>query len=141
MNIKNNDITNQIIEIWLDENINTHDFISKEYWKENETLMRNHYLPNSETFVYSENDMIKGFISIINNYFIGALFVKKDYQRKGIGTYLLNRSKDNYEKLQLAVYLENKLAINFYEKSGFKIIEKNKNEDTGFDEYLMEWIK
>lgn len=29
------DDRNRVMQIWLDTNINTHDFISEDYWKEN----------------------------------------------------------------------------------------------------------
>lgn len=38
----------------------------------------------SKTYVYEENEKIKGFISMINEEFIGALFVGVEYQNQGL---------------------------------------------------------
>ena len=87
--------------------------------------------------VYEDNDDIRGFISVINNDFIGALFVKKNHQGQGIGKNLIDYAKNLYDKLSLAVYKENEKALEFYKKMGFKIISENINEDTNCVEYIM----
>ncbi len=91
----------------------------------------------SKTFIYEDNDDIRGFISIINNDFIGALFVEKNYQSQGIGKSLIDYAKNLYDNLSLAVYKENEKALEFYKKMGFKIISENINEDTNCVEYIM----
>ncbi|WP_025161530.1 N-acetyltransferase [Paraclostridium bifermentans] len=135
--LKNVDIE-KIMDIWLVSTIKAHDFISKEYWQNNYNIVKNEYIPISETFVYEKDGEIKGFISIINNEFIGALFVDIRFQGMGIGTKLINYSVEKYEKLTLAVYKENKNSVEFYTRKGFKIIEEGLNEDSGYLEYIME---
>ena len=54
-------------------------------------------------------DDIKGVISIINNEFIGVLFVDTEYQGNGIGKELIDYAIDRYKKLNLAVYKDNKI--------------------------------
>ena len=125
-NIKSKDI-DRIMGIWLRSTIKAHDFISKEYWEDNYNDVRNIYIPMAETVVYEDEEDIKGFISIINNEFIGALFVDIDYQGSGIG-----------KKLNWAVYKENKKSVEFYINRGFKIIKEQVNEDSGHNEYIME---
>ncbi|EQK43157.1 acetyltransferase family protein [[Clostridium] bifermentans ATCC 638] len=134
--LKNVDIE-KIMDIWLVSTIKAHDFISKEYWQNNYNIVKNEYIPISETFVYEKDGEIKGFISIINNEFIGALFVDIRFQGMGIGTKLINYSVEKYEKLILAVYKENKNSVEFYTRKGFKIIEEGLNEDSGYLEYIM----
>lgn len=43
--------------------------------------------------------------------------------------------------MQLRVYQENALAINFYLKNGFVLKDELRDEQTGKAEYLMEWKK
>ena len=112
-NIVNNDI-DKIMNIWLKSNIKAHAFIQKEYWENNYNIVRDIYIPMAETFVYEDEECIKGFISIINNEFIGALFVDIDFQNSGIGKKLINYAIDKYKNLNLAVYKENKTAVDFY---------------------------
>lgn len=134
--LQNKDI-DKIMGIWLESTIYAHKFISKEYWNENYNIVKDVYIPMSKTFIYEDNDDIRGFISIINNDFIGALFVEKNYQGQGIGKSLIDYAKNLYDNLSLAVYKENEKALEFYKKMGFKIISENINEDTNCVEYIM----
>lgn len=127
-----------VMEIWLKSTIKAHDFISKEYWEENYNTVKNVYIPMADNFVYVEGDEIKGFISVINNEFIGALFVDVDCQGYGIGRSLIEYVIDKFGKLKLAVYKDNIESVGFYKKMGFKVISEGINEDSGFVEYIME---
>ena len=136
-NMESKDIDG-VMKIWLRSTIKAHDFISKEYWESNYNVVRNIYIPIAETVVYEDEEDIKGFISIINDEFIGALFVDIDYQGSGIGKKLIDYVMDKYKKLNLAVYEENKKSVEFYINRGFKIIKEQVNEDLGHNEYIME---
>lgn len=127
----------QIMEIWLESTIKAHDFIPEKYWQDNYQTVKNDYIPISKTYVYEEAGEIKGFISIIEENFIGALFVSSNCQNQGIGSKLIDYVSKNFPKLTLAVYKQNEKALNFYLKKGFKIIEQVTNEDSGFEEYTM----
>ncbi len=128
----------KVMDIWMKSTIKAHDFISKEYWQNNYNTVKEVYIPMSETFVYKDVQGIKGFISVINNEFIGALFVDIDFQGNGIGKQLIDYAVSKYGKLQLAVYRENKKSVEFYINRGFKIIEEQINDDSKHVEYIME---
>ena len=128
----------KVMDIWMKSTIKAHDFISKEYWQNNYNTVKEVYIPMSETFVYKDVQGIKGFISVINNEFIGALFVDIDFQGNGIGKQLIDYAVSKYGKLQLAVYKENKKSVEFYINRGFKIIKEQVNEDSGHNEYIMQ---
>jgi len=138
-NIENKDI-DKIMDIWLKSAIKAHTFISKDYWENSYNTVKDVYIPIAETFVYEDQEDIKGFISIINNEFIGALFVDVDAQGKGIGKSLIDYTLDKYNKLNLAVYKENQKSVDFYIHRGFKIIKEQINEDSAHKEYIMEKI-
>ena len=128
----------KVMDIWMKSTIKAHDFISKEYWQNNYNTVKEVYIPMSETFVYKDVQGIKGFISVINNEFIGALFVDIDFLGNGIGKQLIDYAVSKYGKLQLAVYKENKKSVEFYINRGFKIIEEQINDDSKHVEYIME---
>jgi len=136
-NVENKDI-DKIMDIWLKSTIKAHDFIDEEYWNKNYYTVKNVYIPVSDTFVYEDKENIKGFISIINNEFIGALFVAIDCQGNGVGKKLIDYVMNKYKKLNLAVYKDNKKSVDFYMNRGFKIVKEQKNEDSGYAEYIME---
>lgn len=127
------------MEIWLNATIEAHKFIPEDYWLNNYRVVKETYIPLSEIFVYEDEEGIKGFISICNNDYIGALFVDINYQGKGIGTKLLDFAKNGHENLQLAVYAENKRSLHFYQKSGFLIDYEQINKDSGVKELIMCW--
>ncbi|MFR9164894.1 MAG: N-acetyltransferase [Dysgonomonas sp.] len=128
-----------VMDIWLKTSTSAHNFISENYWAENYDIVKKKYLPNSENYVYDENDEIKAFISIMDSHWIGALFVDQKYQNQQIGRKLIEYCKKLYNHLNLAAYADNEKAVRFYQKNGFKIIQKQLNEDSQFPEYIMEW--
>lgn len=133
----------KVMTIWTKGNFEAHPFIDKDYWLLNYNKVKDEYLKKAETYVYTENDEVKGFISILNNEYIGALFVKKEYQRQGIGRKLINfvKEKEKYDKLILHVYEKNINAILFYTALGFKNKKIQIDEKTNEKEYVMEWRK
>lgn len=131
----------EVMDIWLKTNIKAHNFIQKNYWVDNYNIVKDEYMPISTTFIYKEDNIIKGFISIINDSFIGALFILDDYQGQGIGRKLQSYVKSLYSSLELEVYSDNESAVKFYKKCGFIIQSEEENEDSGFMEYKMSWKK
>jgi len=58
---------------------------------------------------------------------IAYFIIDKEYQRKGLGSFILkNIKKYNSNKITLNVNTKNIKAINFYKKNGFYIKRKNK---------------
>ena len=131
----------QVMEIWKESTIKAHNFISEDYWIESYKIVKDDYLPISKTFVYVEEKDIKGFISILNGDFIGAIFVDINSQGTGIGTALIDFVKSKYDKLSLAVYKNNKKSVEFYKKSKFILEKEEINEETNEVELIMTWRK
>lgn len=131
----------KIMQIWLSAGCKAHHFISEDYWKSRLNEVRNVYLPQAETYVFEDKHQVKGFISVILDNFIGALFVDNAYQKKNIGTKLLEYVRQNRSSLTLKVYAKNMSALRFYQKKDFKIITEKKDEQTGEDELIMSWGK
>ena len=130
----------EVMEIWLQTNINAHDFIEREYWINNFDLVKK-LLPDAKVYIFQEDNIIKGFIGVIEDGYIAGLFVKEKYQREGIGEKLLKYIKPKYNQLKLDVYSKNKNAIKFYLKNNFKIVNEKNNEDTNELEYEMIFSK
>ena len=135
----NEDNVNVLMEIWLQTNIDAHDFIDASYWKENYEMVKE-MLPQADLYVYDKESKVVGFVGVMDNY-IAGIFVSKEYQSNGIGKQLLNHCKDIYDTLSLSVYSKNVVAINFYEKNGFKKVSTSIDEDTSEKEITMKWSK
>ena len=133
-----NDI-NAVMEIWVNENIRTHNFIAKEYWKDNYEYVKD-ILPKADIYVYILDEQVVGFVGVNNNY-VEGIFVDINNQHSGIGTSLLDRIKENKDNLTLNVYKKNANAIKFYEKNNFIITSENIDKDINEIEYTMTWSK
>jgi putative acetyltransferase len=125
--------------IWLESTTKAHSFIPESYWTENYKLIKEHYLPTSKTFIFEDAHLIKGFISILNSNYIGALFIDPKHQDNGIGSKLISHVQKYYDQLSLSVYKKNINAINFYKKMNFCIEKEVLDEATKEFEYLMVW--
>ncbi|VFS87277.1 putative acetyltransferase [Raoultella terrigena] len=64
-----------LLALWLESTIHAHPFIKEAYWHESVAVVRDVYLPAASTWVWEEDDEIKGFISVLESRFVGALFV------------------------------------------------------------------
>lgn len=128
---------NEVMTIWLDTNISTHNYIKKEYWKENYDRVREAIL-EADVLIYEEDGHILAFVGIIENY-IAGIFVKENIQCHRIGKKLIDECKNRNTELTLNVYEKNERAIKFYLREKFKIIEKSIDKETGESELLMKW--
>ena len=128
-----------VARIWLDGNRQAHGFIPAGYWEDNLIHVKEMLL-QTEVYVYEEESSraILGFAGLEKEY-IAGIFVQSDARSRGIGRMLLNYVKDRKKKLTLNVYGKNERAVRFYEREGFHIIERTKDENTGEEEYLMSW--
>lgn len=127
----------EIMKIWLNVNIQAHDFIPEDYWKDNFDSVKS-MLPDAEIYVYESEGKIKAFAGIDNGY-IAGIFVSNEMQSNGVGKQLLDKTKELYPNLSLTVYKKNRKAINFYKRERFIIKQEQIDENTGEVEYLMAW--
>jgi len=136
--IKKFDISklDDVMAIWLETNIKAHSFIPEEYWIKNFDMVKQ-VLPSADIYVYEENNIIKGFIGIVEQNYIAGIFVKKEYQKEGIGQKLIDHCKSRYPYLLLDVFTKNKRAINFYNKNDFIVVDERIHKDTKEMEYTM----
>ena len=131
---------NEIMEIWLETNIQAHSFINKKYWLGNYNFVKE-ILPEADVITFEEAGEILGFAGISDESYIAGIFVRKEHQSKGIGANLLNECKRRYTMLHLKVYEKNIKAIGFYEANGFKKEEKSTDEENNEIEIKMTWRK
>ncbi|WP_300001243.1 N-acetyltransferase [uncultured Cedecea sp.] len=130
-----------LMSLWLDSTISGHPFIDPGYWHDSCSVVRDVYIPHSETWVYMQEDKLIGFISIIEQQFIGALFVDSSYTGNGIGGQLLKHAQSRYSALSLEVYQKNQQAVHFYHHLGFRIEEAAWQSETQHPTWIMCWKK
>ncbi len=125
-----------VIKIWLDASIKAHDFVDSSFWKDRADDMRNNYIPNSETWVYQDDNEVVAFFSLVENT-LAAIFVKPGLQGKGIGQLLMAEAKSLRKSLSLTVYADNARSVEFYRRQGFDVKEERTDPHTGHKEVVM----
>jgi putative acetyltransferase len=124
---------NEVMKIFQESNSDAHSFLTEDELKTQTEICKRH-LSCERTWVATKDGEIIGFICLIevdkktgdaddDADIIGGLYVKKECQRKGYGTDLMNYVKSLRDKLQLTVFQENEEALLFYSKQGFKVKE------------------
>ena len=131
----------QVSKLWLDTTKQAHPFIASDYWDKNVITVEHLLNTQAQTYLYIDKHQIKGFISLLGNGYIGALFVKPRYQSQKIGSKLLRYVLRNKTSASLKVYTNNETAIKFYRHHGFKIIQESKDLSTQAHELIMAWSK
>ena len=128
-----------VMQIWLDTNVEAHNFIPEEYWTDHYQIVKN-MLPRAEIYVYEDDSTskIEGFIGL-SDYYIEGIFVRDAMQSRGIGRQLLNFVKSVKPALSLSVYQKNTHAVFFYQREQFVIQSENIDDSTGEKEFIMTW--
>lgn len=130
----------ELTRLWYETSIIAHDFIPESYWNKNRELMKNIYLPDSDTLLIQDGRNILGFISTKDNY-LAALFIKPEHQGKGLGKKLLKHIQRKSSYLELKVFAKNLSAVKFYQNNGFRIVTEAIDRDTAEKEFIMEWYQ
>lgn len=123
---------NSILDIWFQASTLAHPFLDQAFVEHVKTAMRDMYIPNSETWVYEDNNTILGFISMMENE-IGGLFVLPNHHGKGIGTQLVHFIKPSHKSLEVEVFDKNIIGRTFYNKYGFKEISSYFHKESSQD--------
>lgn len=109
----------KLIKCWELSIRESQKFLSDEFLEIEKRNILEKYLNICETSVVKINNEVAGFLSSIDHE-IGGLFVSPFYQKRGIGSALVNKFKENKRRnLLVKVFSKNENAINFYRSMGF----------------------
>ena len=125
----------RIMEIWLEGNLQAHDFVDPAYWTGCLQEVRE-AIAQADVWVWDENDRVEAFAGMVEHYLAG-LFVSGAQRGKGIGGLLLEHIKEQRFPLTLHVYSRNAGAVQFYERHGFGIVSEYIDPETGQPEREM----
>jgi GNAT superfamily N-acetyltransferase len=101
-------------------------------------LMRN-VVPECAIRVAQVGDEIVGFVAASSSS-VAQLYIRTSYQRRGIGTLLLNWAKQQSRgDLWLYTFARNTGACAFYERSGFKAVARGFEPLWQLDDVRYEW--
>ena len=125
----------RIMEIWLEGNLQAHDFVDPAYWTGCFQEVRE-AIAQADVWVWDENSRVEAFAGMVEHYLAG-LFVSGAQRGKGIGGLLLEHIKEQRFPLTLHVYSRNAGAVQFYERHGFGIVSEYIDPETGQPEREM----
>ena len=125
----------RIMEIWLEGNLQAHDFVDPDYWIGCLQEVRE-AIAQADVWVWDENGRVEAFAGMVEHYLAG-LFVSGAQHGKGIGGLLLEHIKEQRFPLTLHVYSRNAGAVQFYERHGFGTISEYIDLETGQPEREM----
>lgn len=129
--------TKRVMQIWLEANIETHNFISGDYWLSHYQSVQKQLL-QADIYVYEQDGEIQGFAGMMKDYLAG-IFVDGKCRSMRIGKGLLECIKKNYPAFSLNVYQKNQRALDFYLREGLSVVSKGMDEDTAELDYTMAW--
>lgn len=120
-------------ENWLRSGVGRlmpHDFLSKEYRVELETLVSS-FLPEAPLWVaVTEKDEPVAFMLLTGEH-MDALFVDPTVRGCGVGKLLIEHALTLAPKLTTNVNEQNEQAVGFYQKMGFKVTGRSETDDLG----------
>lgn len=127
----------QVMELWLNGNIEAHDFIPRNYWESNAPMVREQLL-QAEIYVYETDGKILGFVGLQGDYLAG-IFVDRHARSMGIGGQLIHYVQKIRRTLTLNVYRKNQSAMEFYLREGFSALSEDIDEATGETDIVLSW--
>ena len=127
----------QVMELWLNGNIEAHDFIPRNYWESNAPMVREQLL-QAEIYVYETDGKILGFVGLQGDYLAG-IFVDRHARSMGIGGQLIHYVQKIRRTLILNVYRKNQRAMEFYLREGFSVLSEDIDEATGETDIVLSW--
>ena len=125
----------RIMEIWLEGNLQAHDFVDPDYWTGCRQEVRE-AIAQADVWVWDDSGRVEAFAGMVEHYLAG-LFVSGAQRGKGIGGLLLEHIKEQRFPLTLHVYSRNAGAVQFYERHGFGIVSEYIDPETGQPEREM----
>lgn len=125
----------RIMEIWLEGNLQAHDFVDPDYWTGCLQEVRE-AIAQADVWVWDDSGRVEAFAGMVEHYLAG-LFVSGAQRGKGIGGLLLEHIKEQRFPLTLHVYSRNAGAVQFYERHGFGTVSEYIDPETGQSEREM----
>jgi len=120
----------QLLEVFDSASRVGHPFLDETWLQIERRRLPESYLPATETSVFELDGKVVGFIAMLGQE-VAALFVAAEHHREGVGRALLNHVRGRTDSLMLDVFEENVVARAFYERYGFRKIDRRVHSETG----------
>ncbi|MDR2917547.1 MAG: GNAT family N-acetyltransferase [Tannerella sp.] len=122
----------EIMDVWESAVRATHDFLKPEDFELFKRIIPTDFLPNVDLYVLRQGEKIVGFMGISGEN-LEMLFISESSRGKGFGKILLTYAVQKVSVKKLDVNEQNKQALGFYEKFGFRIVARSEKDSMGKD--------
>lgn len=116
-----------VIDIYYQASLVAHPFLDREFIVKTKIDVRDIYLAAVETWVFSQDEGIVGFISLMGNEVV-ALFVEPASHGQGFGKQLMDKAVSEKGDLVVDVFEKNAIGRKFYSRYGFTFKSKYLHE-------------
>ena len=123
-----------VLSSWENTQKKAHPFLPEDFQTQEMINIQELYLPNADTWVVEEDNIVVGFIALIGNE-IGGLFLQPTHHGKKLGKMMVDKAQELHGDLEVEVFKKNLIGRNFYVKYGFKLIKEKVHEQT--DEQVL----
>jgi putative acetyltransferase len=125
-----------VLDAWYLASLESHSFLSDDFFKAERQQIAEQWLPASETSVYETDGRVVGSVSMIGNE-VGGIFVTPEYQNRGVGRALMDHVAASRSNLELDVFKANAIGRRFYESYGFRVVNEHVNDTTRLPELRL----
>jgi putative acetyltransferase len=126
----------QILDVWEKSVLATHDFIAMEDFESIKEIVKTVDFNSLEVYCLIKNTEIAGFIGVAARK-VEMLFLSPNYFGKGMGKKLMDFAISELNIDKVDVNEQNRKAVEFYHKLGFKTYERTEKDDQGKDYPLL----
>ena len=132
----------QLLEVWRCAVAATHDFVPAEDREAFDRIVSTEYLPTADLLVAAdENDRAVAFLGGTGRE-IDSLFVHPEAHGLGIGTMLMDEfAALGAGELRVEVNEQNDTARRFYERRGFRVVERFPDDRQGRPYPLLRMVR
>lgn len=125
-----------VLDAWYLASLESHSFLSDDFFEAERQQIAEQWLPASETSVYETDGRVVGSVSMIGNE-VGGVFVTPEYQNRGVGRALMDHVAASHSYLELDVFKANTIGRRFYELYGFRVVNEHVNDTTRLPELRL----
>lgn len=114
-----------LLSSWENASKLAHPFLTNDLLESTRKNLPVVLLPKADTWVSEQEGVVVGFISLIGNE-VAALFVQPAFHSTGTGSALVDKARELLGDLEVEVFEDNSIGLQFYLKYGFvPFLEKN----------------
>ena len=128
----------EVLSAWKNSQEIAHPFLPVAFQAQELINIEKLYLPNAETWVVEEDNVVVGFIALLGNE-VGGLFLQPTHHGKKLGKLMVDKAQELHGDLVVEVFEKNAVGRAFYDKYGFKLVEEKIHEQTGENVLRLEF--